>query len=107
MYECGYEGQLAYYEDTKVYLSDTYAAAEITPVIKVQLDSHNIARAENRILDAHRYDDKKLIFRKFVKTPYYSMMQDWISKFGHKLNGVYMRGINDDCAPVSLPYRVR
>ena len=30
--ECGYEGQLAYYEDAKVYLSDTYPAAEIPPV---------------------------------------------------------------------------
>ena len=31
-------------------------------------------------------------------------MHDEISKFGHELNGVYMRGIDDDCAPFSLPY---
>ena len=35
MYKCGYEGQLGYYKDAKVYLSDTYPAAEILPVIKV------------------------------------------------------------------------
>ena len=32
MYECGYEGQLAYCEDAEMYLSDTYPAAEIPPV---------------------------------------------------------------------------
>ena len=31
-------------------------------------------------------------------------MHDEISKFGHELNGVYMRGIDDDCALFSLPY---
>ena len=31
-------------------------------------------------------------------------MHDEISKFGHELNGVYMREIDDDCAPFSLPY---
>lgn len=35
MYKCGYEGQLGYYKDAKVYLSDTYPVAEILPVIKV------------------------------------------------------------------------
>ena len=30
MYECGYEGQIAYYTGTKVYLSDTYPAVEIS-----------------------------------------------------------------------------
>ena len=104
MYECGYEVQLAYYEDAIVYLSDTYPAAEIPPVIKVQLNSHNITRVEKAILDAYRYDDEKSIFIKFEKTPYYSLMHDGISKFGHELNGVYMRGIDDDCAPFSLPY---
>ena len=54
MYKCGYEGQLAYYGDTKVYLGDTYPAAEIPPVIKVQLNSHNITKAEKAILDAYR-----------------------------------------------------
>ena len=28
-YKCGYEGQLAYHKDTKVYLSGTYPAVEI------------------------------------------------------------------------------
>ena len=54
MYECGYEGQLAYYGDAKVYLRDTYPAAEIPPVIKVQLNSHNFTKAEKAILDAYR-----------------------------------------------------
>ena len=103
MYECGYEGQLAYYENVKVYLSDAYPAAENPPVIKVQLNSHNI-RSEKAVLDASRYDDEKSIFRKFEKTPYYSLMHDGISKFGHELSGVYMRGIDDDCAPFFLPY---
>ena len=31
-------------------------------------------------------------------------MHDEISKFGHELNGVNMRGIDDDCAPFSLSY---
>ena len=31
-------------------------------------------------------------------------MHDEISKFGRELNGVYMREIDDDCAPFSLPY---
>ena len=87
-----------------MYLSDTYPAAKIPPVIKVQLNSHNITRAEKAILDAYRYDDEKSIFIKFEKTPYYSLMHDGISKFGHELNGVYMRGIDDDCVPFSLPY---
>ena len=52
MHGCCYEGQLAYYEDVKVYLSDSYSAAEIHPVIKVQLNSQNITRAEKAILDA-------------------------------------------------------
>ena len=71
MYECSYEGQLAYYEDAKVYLSATYPTTKIPPVIKVQLNSHNT------------YNDKILIYRKFEKTPYYSFMHDEISKFGH------------------------
>ena len=54
MYKCGYEGQLAHYGDAKVYLGDTYPTAEITPVIKVQLNSHNITKAEKAILDAYR-----------------------------------------------------
>ena len=85
-------------------LSDTYPAAEISPVIKVQLNSHNITRAKKAILDAYRHHDGKLIYRKFEKTPYYSLMHNGISKFGHELNGVYMRGIDDDCVPFSLPY---
>ena len=68
------------------------------------MNSHNLTRAEKAILDVYRHDDKKLILRKFEKTPYYSLMHDGISKFGHELNGVYMRGIDDDCAPFSLPY---
>ena len=31
-------------------------------------------------------------------------MQDGISKFGNELNRVYLRGIDDDCAPFSLLY---
>ena len=31
-------------------------------------------------------------------------MQDGISKFSHELNRVYLRGTDDDCAPISLPY---
>ena len=81
MYGCGYEGQLAYYEDVKEYLSDTYPAAEIHRVIKVQLNSQNITRAEKVILDAYRYVDEKSIFRKFKKTPYYTLIHDGISKF--------------------------
>ena len=50
MYECGNEEKLVNYEDAKVYLSDTYPAAEIPPVIKVQLNSHNITRAEKQFL---------------------------------------------------------
>ena len=104
MYECSYEGQLAYHEDTKVYLSATYPAAKIPPVIKVQLNSHNTTRAEKAILDAYRYNDEILIFRKFEKTPYYSFMHDEISKFGHELDGMCLREIDGDCAPFSLPY---
>ena len=92
MYQCGYEGQLAYYKDANVYLSDTYPAAKIPPVIKVQLNSHNITGAEKAVLDVYKYDD------------YYSLMHDGISKFGHELNWVYVRGIDDDCAVFSLPY---
>ena len=33
MNECDYEGQLAYHEDGKIYLSDTYPAVEIPLVI--------------------------------------------------------------------------
>ena len=54
MYECGYEGQFTYYGDAKVYLKDTYAAAEIPPVIKVQLNFLIITKAEKAILDAYR-----------------------------------------------------
>ena len=31
-------------------------------------------------------------------------MNDGISKFGHGLNGVYLRGIDDDCVPFSVLY---
>ena len=31
-------------------------------------------------------------------------MHDGIFKFDHELNGVYMRGIDDDCVPFPLPY---
>ena len=105
MYECGYEGQLAYYEDAKLHLNDTYQAAEIPPVIKGQLNAHNITitRAKKAILDAYRYKDKKSILRKFEKTPYYSLMHDGISKFSHELNRVYMREIDDDCTHFSSP----
>ena len=111
MHGCGYEGQLAYYKDVKVYLSDTYPAAEIHPVIKVQLNSQNITRAEKAILDAYRYDDEKSIFRKFKKTPYYTLIYDGISKFWSRVKwrgggegGAYMRGIDDYCVPFSLHY---
>ena len=94
MHGCGYEGQLAYYEDVKVYLSDTYPAAEIHPVIKVQLNFQNITRAEKAILDAYRYDDEKSIFRKFKKAPYYTLIYDGISKFWSRVKwgrgGVYI-----------------
>ena len=74
MYECGYDGQLAYCEYVKVYISEAYPTAEIPPVMKVQLNSHNITRDEKTILDACWYDDKTSISRKFEETLDWSLM---------------------------------
>ena len=104
MYESAYDAQVAYYEGASDYLSEKHPGASIPPVSKVQLNGHNIPKAERAILDTYRYDTEKSFYTDFRKSPYYSILHDGISKFGHELNGVYMRGINDDHKPFSVPF---
>lgn len=106
MYQSGYEGQLLFRGEVENEMLSKYPAAvkSIPPVVKVQLNSHNIESAENAILAAYKHDDEGSLYRKLEKSPFFSLMHDGISKFSVEYNGVYLRGLDESHNPINVPY---
>lgn len=72
--------------------------------VEVTLNEHNIFKVQEAILNAYRHDQQDSLYKTMQKSPHWSLMHDGISKFGTEFNGVYLRGIDGNNEPISVPF---
>ena len=70
----------------------------LPPPVEISLNKHNISQAQTAILDAYRYDQPDSIYKVIQKSPYWSLIQNGISRFSPEYSGELKN------EPVNIPY---
>ena len=100
-YETEMAGIQLCYERSKDHLEKSCPQARIPAPVKLQLNTHNIVDVQKAIIDAFRYDDENNVYGQMRKSPFWSLMHDGIAKFGQEYNGVCLRALDSENAPIA------
>ena len=84
--------------------ASTSSVSQLAPPPEVAINKNNITQIEKAILDVYVNHTPGSLFDQIKKSPYWGLMHDGITKFTTEFNGVYLRGINPESEPFSVPY---
>ena len=75
----------------------------LSPPVEVAVNRNNISVMEKAILEVHKMEPNS-VYGRIHKSPYRGIMHDGITKYSTELNGVYLRGIDENFNPFTGPY---
>ena len=80
------------------------SSTQLSAPPQIALNQHNISQVERSILDVYRHHTQGSLYDQIKKSSFRGIIHDGISKFCNELNGVYLRGMNEQNHPFDVPY---